>query len=173
MPTKTHESGPDSLRSTAIHEAGHAVMSYLLRTGLVSASIVPGDGSLGHSRQSDGNFADLDVLVRPRDRRRIEARIMVLLAGPIAEEVHTGKPDEVGASYDHDYALSWASLLSCGPGEDEAILSWLSIKTRNTLDLPPVWHAVECVALELLKLRTMGRARLRSTIEGALLAGTD
>lgn len=88
-------------RSTAIHEAGHAAMAYLLGVRFTEISVVEDDDRLGHVQHR-----------RPAEwsRSLIERRIMVLLAGPEAERAwYARQPDAPDG---------WEDRVSIGAGED-------------------------------------------------------
>jgi cell division protease FtsH len=87
---------PDELRRTALHEAGHAIVSIVLAGRWDAVSWVEvnarADGGLG---ETFGGELDLALLTEPELRHRLAAAI----AGRVAEIVVTGAPD-VGAASD-------------------------------------------------------------------------
>ena len=70
-------------RCIAIHEAGHAVMSYLLGVRITEISVVEDDDSLGriHHAPPGGDWLHPDIEVNTRIRNWLEVRIMICLAG--------------------------------------------------------------------------------------------
>ncbi len=113
-----HPFGPDELRRTATHEAGHTVARLLSSDGgadLGFASIIPRlDGKLGFvaSVPSDG------VVMT---RRKLLERLEATLAGRAAEEIVFG-PDDVGAGAggpegsDLHVATKLATFIVCQSG---------------------------------------------------------
>ena len=75
----------DVLR-TAYHEAGHAVMAWLMEQKVEYASVIPGNGTLGHVNISLGECETL--LDYCRDR------VMVFLAGDASELMFIEPPPE-------------------------------------------------------------------------------
>jgi hypothetical protein len=107
-------------RSTAVHEAGHAVMAYLLRRAFVEISVVEDGDSLGHVTSAPmGEWFRPDIEMDARTRRLIEDRVMILLAGAETEAAWCARladaPDdaqeqiELGARRDLHNAISLAS----------------------------------------------------------------
>jgi ATP-dependent Zn protease len=75
--------------STALHEAGHAVIARSLGLKVHSATIVPApgiDGKVEHANPLRGIHLDYDG--SDRARRRAEIAIIVCLAGPAAQRRH-------------------------------------------------------------------------------------
>jgi ATP-dependent Zn protease len=84
-----------SLRRTAIHEAGHAVIGRVLGMRCGGASIVPDDGSAGHNIVADPWEILADRLTRTKMRDRemrsvLVDRILTFMAGAEAENVILG-----------------------------------------------------------------------------------
>ena len=96
---------PEELWSIAVHEAGHALVSYLLapESRILRVSILPaGGGAAGY------NLCVPRERVMP-DKRQMESQICVLLAGRAAEQAVLGEEAlTAGASGD----LSWAAELA-------------------------------------------------------------
>jgi ATP-dependent Zn protease len=81
-----------SVELTAYHEAGHAVAAVALGVGAVYASIIPDpvQGTLGHTKHRPwpGPPPDMDW---DRVRRHAEPRIILALAGVVAEKRRHGR----------------------------------------------------------------------------------
>src|SRR5262245_43621 len=98
------------LRATAHHEAGHAVMALELGIPVASVDVIEVEDRVGVvmlTKKPSWFRADgLHV----RSRVYAENRVMMLLAGPIAEARFVGRNNRVGASADYhlcaDYALA-------------------------------------------------------------------
>jgi cell division protease FtsH len=98
----------DQKKSVAIHEAGHAVMAWLVRRDkrITTVSIVRrGGGILGYVRDVDTE----EVFAQPLER--LSANIMVSLAGYHAVNLYFGKP-WTGASMDFDHIRIYMQALA-------------------------------------------------------------
>lgn len=123
-------------RGTAMHEAGHAVMAYLLRRPFTEISVVEDDGTFGRVRHAPpGEWFQPDIEVNGRARSLIEDRVMIALAGTETETAWCARlpdaPDEWeqhvsnGASEDRSNAISMADYVCGGVPELEAYIEWL------------------------------------------------
>ena len=59
----------------------------------------------------------------------------------------------------------------CGFEKCSAWINLLFIQTRNRLDLPAIWRAVEALADELMKSETISGAAARKIIRKAIAQG--
>lgn len=124
-------------RSTAIHEAGHAVMAYLLGRPFTSISVAADGNSLGRvSHARPGEWFRPDIEVNARTRHLIEDHAMICLAGAETEKSWCHRlPDvpegwergvDLGAGEDLRAALHLAAYVCGGsPPEIEAYVEWL------------------------------------------------
>lgn len=154
---------------TAYYEAGHAVMSYVLRRRFTSVSIVPGDDYFGKMDTPDSNLFDIPYEIPARIRKRIEADIMIQFAGAAAEEIYSGRHSGKGASGDNFGAVHYAEFLVSSDDELEPYIGWLWIRARNILQLPVNWAVVEALANELIRDKTIGYRRARRIIADAMI----
>lgn len=173
------------LWSTAYHEAGHAAMSHYFGVGVRRVSIVEsGDGeTAGHNlRWRMGEWFKPDAgALDTRTRLRLEREILIVWAGPLAEEKHAGFFDEAGAGLikgdglcvlepgsDVDKIQALSSHVAAGwPDEATAVMDWLEARCRRIISRPDVWPVVEHVAAALMVEREFGRTRLKEVIEAA------
>src|SRR4051794_862546 len=90
-------SGDAQLLSTAVHEAGHAVVAEALDTPVRFVSIRPAEAHLGIAAVDYEDYpetfglADIDkpyALVREAVRRPIEVRVLIVCAGHEAERLY-------------------------------------------------------------------------------------
>jgi hypothetical protein len=155
------------LQRTTYHEAGHAVASYVLKRRFSKITIIPGGDHLGSTSKLDSSLYD----VSDRDsnsRNRIEADIIVHFAGQIAEKLFTsGYNWEVARGEDGTAVCLVESLVS-SVDEREAYLNWLFIRAKELIKLPCHWRAVEELAFELLKERSIGYRKARRIIADAM-----
>ncbi|GEJ56937.1 hypothetical protein [Anaeromyxobacter diazotrophicus] len=163
------------LRHTAYHEAGHAVASFFLGCGNKYLTIVPDkeQGSIGHHvGVPTGKWFQPDVYSDGKHRNKVEARVMVLYAGAIAESLAQGRKPRLrsGSRSDSAAAADLASYV-VGSGEEwGAYLDWLFIRATGFLRSPFRWRAVEVVAEALLAKRTLKGREVRELIRGSLPA---
>ena len=168
----TTEAATRRLTRTAYHEAGHAVMGFLVGRRFRLVTIEPGEDSLGHVM-----FEKFSKGFQPghnsglRTRAQIENGVMAALAGPTAEHLYSGRRNNRGASDDHHYAVDLATYEVSEDKELEAYIRWLSVRTRNRLTVPANWSAVKAVANELLVCRRMSGKRTREVVQNAMLRG--
>ena len=158
--------GVSLLERTAYHEAGHAVMAYLLRHATKAVSIIPNhsDNSLGH-REGHKTTMQPDIGLSGKNKNRLEEKIMINLAGGIAAKILTGRRDHAGSSGDYQSAVQYVSYISLERKEQEALLKWLCIRTENYLKYD--WKAVEFLAAELLKRKKIKGKELETVMRDA------
>jgi len=131
----------------AFHEAGHAVMAFILGRQIRRATIRQMRGLSGHvefERAASGVSEAMEHYRRP-----IEADVLVLLAGRAAEcELTLGSPPS-HAGLDRENARALLRLLEdC----DEVISSWMRyLLVRAQSILQEEWPAVYSVARALMR----------------------
>jgi hypothetical protein len=154
---------------TAIHEAGHAVVSRYVRVGIRGLTIEPDAGAKGHVWTfGPGKWFQPDALMDARTRLTIERRVMVLTAGRAAQTKVTGDYVEVKreAEQDFDMATELALHMTSGePKEAEAYVEWLFLRTQNLFHHPLWWAAVDGLARKLLTEPKMSGPRCRQVIQ--------
>ena len=142
---------------TALHEAGHAVVSIALGRKVQKASIEPKDGRLGTLRTS--KLRRLDPAVSDRRMRiTIEREAMILLAGAVAEQIAGAGPH--GGRQDRRDALSLVGFLSSSEAEERAYVVWLRERSRTLLHVH--WSAVLALAGALLQQGTLDGSAVRA-----------
>jgi len=154
----------DAMRLTAYHEAGHAVMAELCgrqvteveivgdpeHTGSVHSLAFPpdrGEGSSSHAENED-----------------IERQLKIIVAGTVAEAVHSGREDWDETSEDLDAAVRLAMRLVDDCEEVLPLLGEIRVEVEK--DLLAHWPAVEAVAVELLERRALTGSELRRLLAG-------
>jgi len=162
-----------SLRSTAFHEAGHAVMAYLQRVPFRQVSVVPYADTLGRVLMGAWpDWANTDCC-EYRERAAYDyflRRARVSLAGQIAEAHHLGRSPRSGMDIDNSQVADGALHL-CRGVEDtaNAMLERLYVDTRGRLTSPLVWPAVERLADALVERTTLGARAARALIRTVCL----
>jgi hypothetical protein len=177
-------------RRTAIHEAGHAVMSFLLEQEIEQVSIVPGDECLGICRSTDDSLRFLDDATNEPDPFEkpeecqafwnvhdqadalIEGQIMVLLAGRIAVEIHLGGSNEEEGSSDSDLQKAVDLTLMISGNAEMVTERWgeLGERARQRLSDWRARAAVDRLAGELLARRTLTGAEAKEVCRATLSA---
>jgi hypothetical protein len=147
------------MQCAAYHEAGHAVMSFILRRGVTRVTIIPNDESktlgLCTSTHLPRSFSP-DMKMDARARNVIEREVMILLAGTTAERKFRGRHNWRGANDDLRKAVNLASYYCPSTEEVGKYLDWLKERTWNDLcNKPAHWRAVEYIAAELLETQAI------------------
>jgi ATP-dependent Zn protease len=154
MPRKRVTAGP---RSTATHEAGHAVVGRVLKLPCGHATIVADDDSAGHSITGD-QWEILEHWQEQHDKYRsmpvvLRARIIAFMAGAAAEKELLGVP-AVGAGEDNRRIAFMGDDVWDTFRDDW--LRWEARMRRQTARLVRKHRVkIERVAAALLKRRTL------------------
>jgi hypothetical protein len=143
------------LRLTAYHEAGHAVVSWVVGLEMEGASIEPQGSSLG--RVSFTDIKDMEVYDEIMHRYLLSS-----YAGVKAVELYTGRPTDPddlntdprieGSDWDTIMALT---LSLAGPEESEQGALQEQAEEQARRILGENWHGVEAVAQALLRGRSV------------------
>jgi len=142
---------PTKQSATAFHEAGHAVTALALGRPVQQVSIIAKQNRLGQIKMKKGRF-------RPT-KDWLEDEILILLAGPVAEALHTGTYDWAGAAQDLRDARRLSISRAGSERKAEKLEQRLLSKTEHLLSDDGHWAAVEMVAAELLRVEKIsGRA---------------
>jgi hypothetical protein len=154
------------IEKTAYHEAGHAVAAFYMKRAFRYVTIEPEEDSLGHImlkkfRDSFNPEIDSDRKIR----KPLEKAIITSFAGPIAEQIFSGRKNIIGAKSDLRDALDYACYLCGSLEETEAYVNWLWIKTKNMIRQPAKWCSVEGLAKELLDCHKIGYMKARRIIK--------
>jgi hypothetical protein len=146
-------------KATAHHEAGHAVIRYLLNFELKPTTVA------NTSNEQPLRGIKLDTDGSDRARLRLEKAIRISFAGPLSEEKfsnHHWNPSH--GEYDYAKILELA-LRACGSNQAEAFTRWLRIATQEMIDAN--WAAIEQVADQLLAHERLTGATISAVIRAA------
>lgn len=156
------------LERIAYHEAGHAVMAYILRRRFHSITIDP--------EKLDDNTGGLVRLVHSNKLSRtiytgcciqIERQIRIILAGEVACGLFIGQKNWDISQDDAQISFRLAGL-QCGcEVEANAYLEWLLLSVQNHLKLPHNWICVCVLAKELMQQKTLSYRKAREIIKSA------
>lgn len=141
--------------ATAYHEAGHAVMAWLVGRPVQKVTITEGQMQFGtrlglcelkkgKSKSSDDPLEDI---------------VLIMLAGMVAEAKFTGADASRGAAEDLLNVQRLLSSRASTPRQLDKLFRRMLDKAEYLLDDSPNWQAVVSVAGELLAKTTIsGRA---------------
>jgi hypothetical protein len=110
-------------------------------------SIVPADDFAGFAHVLKGFRGRPDVEITGAMRLNVEKRVMVSLAGPIAQRVY--RPSSVRGyqgSSDRRRAIDLLCFFTRNNRELEAYLRWLHIRTECWVTSPAWWTMIDAVA---------------------------
>ena len=141
---------------SAYHEAGHALMAICLGARVRSITIQP-DWDDGPRRHGD---AQVEWRIRELTERELcEKSILVALAGPVAEMIHSGEPFHPGfvAEWAADWSQAWQSAATLHPNERQrlAYLERTTASLYKTISRDDHWAALAAVVDSLLAHETL------------------
>jgi len=143
---------------TAFHEAGHAVMALVFDRPVQKVSILPDQRRLGHCEFRKG--------VSRASQDRLEADILILLAGVVAEALHSGAYNWPGAALDMQ-SVRRLALMRSGKSQADKLTRRLLAKTEHLLQKAQHWNAVEQIAADLLEKKSISGRAARHVFEHA------
>lgn len=154
--------------AVAYHEAGHAAMAVHYKFGLWRVSIVPSHQFQGVCRTvKQPSFMQIDTYISGKMERRIEQKIMVALAGGIAQRI------KVPHSYRHihdrsdkEVAYGLALRVYGDMKLASAFLNYLTLRTEASLRNPGIWDGVEALAKELVISRQLPGKKASDIVRG-------
>jgi hypothetical protein len=147
----------------AYHEAGHVIATWATK-GLKAV----GGSSIERAEDHEGatsskwqlKGADLEVAMTPRTRLRIEDEIKTLLAGGIAQRRFNRRSvRHWHGKSDREKAIDLAEYVNHSNEQTEAFLRWMTVITEDLVTR--YWQAIEDLAVELVRRRTMSGEALR------------
>jgi ATP-dependent Zn protease len=169
--------------SLAFHEAGHAVMAWVLGRNVIRVTITPQveegergyfllEGHAVHVSRSNRLWRSDD----PLERDRAEKEAMIVIAGPLAEGLHTGKPVRaIGDDKERIKTLTknhhggWI-FPTCDEDDDQLrdachkkYVEWL--RARVSLQLQADWPLVDALADALVKKETMTGSQVKKLLK--------
>jgi ATP-dependent Zn protease len=177
-----------SMSKTAYHEAGHAVLSYILlpKIKIEQVTVAPRSEALGFVSYHNDDYIDAT------SKEDLFNDICVLLAGRVAKMYKYGEDGmETGAMSDLEVATTqaYAAIALFGMDEElgyinisgldvggmnpilnqkieERILVWIARATKKTgEEVKRLWKAIDAVACELIKKEMIDGEELKSIIE--------
>ncbi|MBK1832006.1 M50 family metallopeptidase [Verrucomicrobiaceae bacterium R5-34] len=141
----------DQKTLTAYHEAGHAVMALLMGRSVQKVSIIPSQNRLGVCTMQKGRAKQV--------QDKLEAEMLILLAGMAAEGRKSGKYNINGAAQDLRMVEKLAMSRSGNARQAEKLIHKTLDKTQHLLSQSGTWQAVKAIATELVENESIsGRA---------------
>lgn len=153
-----------AVMATAFHEAGHAVMAYVLSRPVEKVTISPaqlhtGGTRLGACKIQKGRFkASHDAL---------EDEVLILFAGMVAESHFTGLYCTAGAAQDLNAVRRLLATRATSERQLEKLERRLLDKTEHLLADEVHATAVQLIAQQLLLKETISGRAVRHLIEQA------
>lgn len=136
---------------TAYHEAGHAVMALLVGRTVQKVSIIPSQNRLGAVTMQKGRSKQV--------QDKLEAEMLILLAGMAAEGRKSGRYNLQGAAQDLRHVEQLALSRAGNPKQATKLIHKTLDKTQHMLSHKANWAAVKAIAAELLEHESIsGRA---------------
>jgi ATP-dependent Zn protease len=136
---------------TAYHEAGHAVMALLMGRSIQKVSIIPSQNRLGACTIQKGRAKQV--------QDKLEAEILILLAGMAAEGRKSGRYNVQGAAQDLQAVERLALARSGNSRQATKLVHKMLDKTQHLLANKATWAAVKVIADELIEHESIsGRA---------------
>jgi ATP-dependent Zn protease len=149
---------PTSDDATAYHEAGHAVLAFLLGRPVQCVSILPDRDHLGVCEFGKGVY-------RPSEDW-LEREILIALGGIAAEARFTGVYAWDAAARDQQYVRRLA-VQRAGERRAKRFERRMLAKAEHLVGAEGSWRAVELIALELLSRREISGRTARHLFERA------
>jgi hypothetical protein len=147
--------------ATAYHEAGHAVVRYLLAFEPKSVTISTTGNTQRAAKHGDPlHGIKLDTDGSGRARLRLEKAIRISYAGPLAEK------RVANGAYDFE-RIEKLGLIARDASSTQAklFLHWLEVATQEMVDAH--WAAIERVAKRLLLHNRLAGAHISAVTRGA------
>ena len=154
---KRVRAAPKSVRTSAIHEAAHAVAAVLVSQGIKRVTIVPHGNSFGHviPRKPPRKLYEAveSGTPTPAQRAMVEGYVVYILAGPEAARRYRGRSDHIGASDDRKAVDAWMSPLEANDDVRAAWLRYLKLRAKVFVDRH--WPEINAVADALIMRWTL------------------
>ncbi len=136
---------------TAYHEAGHAVMALLMGRSIQKVSIISSQNRLGACTLKKGRVKQV--------QDKLEAEILILIAGMAAEWRKSGRYNVQGATQDLRIVEKLAMARSGNLRQATKLVHKMLDKTQHLLANKATWAAVKVIANELIEHESIsGRA---------------
>lgn len=170
--------GTDSARqstfertATAWHEAGHAVMALSLGRTIEKVTISPARLNTGGTRLG---ICRIQKGRRKASKDQLEADVMILLAGMVAESRFTGRYCTNGAAQDLAFVEQLLSTRASSDRQLERLTRRMLDETEHVLADTGHAEAIEIIATDLVARMTVSGRAVRHYFEQAMKkSGSD
>jgi hypothetical protein len=152
-------------RSSAYHEAGHAVACFLFRRKFRSITVGPGGGLVLGYRSRLREDPSHAILPFGRVPQIIDGFVMISMAGEIAQR--KASPDSLKSwhsQWDRNSQADWVFNI---PGWPE-YTAYCKARLEATFNDPITWAGVKALARALLKRKKLSYSEARKTYEDAI-----
>ena len=152
--------------AAAYHEAGHAVVAAWLGAEVISVTLEPD--------QDDGPVRDGDAAIRWHHRglskrELCQRELMAVLAGPVAEMIHSGERCGVDAlpqwAADWQLAYSLAGMLVGSELRVRSLIQAVTDKLERVVGSDPFWQVIAEVADLLEALETIEGDQVHESLQ--------
>ena len=157
------------LENTAYHEAGHALVHFVLGiVEVVYVTIKPEGGNLGEVKIMENNsnmkrLKSVDFYFDRSNDELAENYVITLLAGPVAERKYSNAASTLDGS-DLETTLTILDQIS---GSSEGIERRIEALTARAEDMiEQNWGRIEALAAEFLKHETLPWKRVTAILNG-------
>lgn len=151
--------------ATAWHEAGHAVMAMSLGRPVEKVTISPARLQTGGTRMG---ICRIQKGRQKASKDRLEADVMILLAGMVAESRFTGRYCTDGAAQDLAFVEQLLSTRASSDRQLERLTRRMLDKTEHVLADTGHADAIEVIARDLVARVTVSGRAVRHYFEQAL-----
>jgi hypothetical protein len=151
-------------RQVAYHEAGHAVVAWLMEIPFTAVAVYDprSDDTLGEvtfnpNRLPDYMFCPMNHFDRSRARNYLSRDISMTLAGPVAQSLHARCWQELPMVPGDDEWIAYelAEMLYSERARQFSWINRLRFQTLELLQRPEAWDAVQRVANALISHRKL------------------
>jgi hypothetical protein len=152
------------VEATAYHEAGHAVIAYVLGYRPQSVTIVPTVDTAGHIINTNPLHGfQLEIDSSAEARLRIESLITICFAGPIAQKRYNPRSwRRAHGQWDYE-KIAELGLRVCGSAEQaSAFIRWREIVACDMVRAH--WPRIQLVAGQLLERENLSHTDLDAII---------
>lgn len=158
------------LRSTAIHEAGHAVIQFVLGLGQEGATIVPDEDTGLDGSATHGSMDYLDRMSFWNEQIFLFLQVIADYAGLEAQRQIFPQDDDEDRAED-DYDSIHDRITTIANMDDEEVDLWYKLAKRRVFLMVKYYRPeIEAVSAALMDRRTLSGDEVRELIDKSLLS---
>ena len=158
------------LIETAIHEAGHVIMSLNFKKEFEYVTIIPKEDSLGHVKYVyDASYilklldgTTEEILELHEVDKKVREEIIIKLSG-YTSELKFGVDNKIGAEEDFSSCFDLA-LSHSGDGDSASILLDECLE-QSKKHVDEYWRAIQTIAEKLIEHKKIGQKQVYSFLE--------